>query len=89
MGNFSEIPYEKTLREDAHAAVRQLSPNGDQRRRAKSAGLPSGLRGWGEPKSACGLCSSKDRREDAAEFSKGVAASQRKTGHGNVLTGVC
>ncbi len=37
----------KTLREDAHAAVRKLSPNGDQRRRAKSAGLPSGLRGWG------------------------------------------
>ena len=32
----------KTLREDAHAAVRKLSPNGDQRRRAKSA---------------CGLCS--------------------------------
>ena len=31
----------------------------------------------------------KDRREDAAGFSKGVAASQRKSGHGNVLTGVC
>ena len=36
--DFSEIPYEtKTPREDAHAAVRKLSPNGDQRRRAKSA----------------------------------------------------
>ncbi len=48
IGNFSEIPYEiKKLREDAHAAVRKLSPNGDQRRRAKSARLPSGRRGWG------------------------------------------
>ncbi|WP_352397702.1 hypothetical protein, partial [[Clostridium] aminophilum] len=37
----------KTLREDAHAAVRKMSPYGDQRRRAKSAGLPSGMRGWG------------------------------------------
>ena len=46
--NFFEIPYETiTLREDAHAAVRKMSPNGDQRRRAKSAGLPSGMRGWG------------------------------------------
>ena len=45
IGNFSEIPYEKTLREDAHAAVRKLSPDGDQRRRAKSAsGLCSLIR---------------------------------------------
>ena len=55
----------KTLREDAHAAVRKLSPNGDQRRRAKSA---------------CGLCSVIGRfpeiscdtetfREDAHEAS--------------------
>ncbi len=63
IGNFSEIPYEiKTLREDAHAAVRKMSPYGDQRRRAKSVKLPSGMRGWGEPKSACGLCSDRDRR---------------------------
>ncbi len=48
VGNFSEIPYEiKTLREDAHAAVRKMSPYGDQRRRAKSVKLPSGMRGWG------------------------------------------
>ena len=47
IGNFFEIPYEKTLREDAHAAVRKLSPNGDQRRRAKSA---------------CGLCSNARKR---------------------------
>ena len=30
-----------------YAFLRKLSPNGNQRRRANSAGLPSGLRGWG------------------------------------------